>query len=258
MSHSHPHAQPYVSWLPTWLALSYVRLYGMFRNDLFSFSEAQNCLSREDTKLVLSLLRRKGWLTVFGVRDRKRLYRAMDPVALIESLALKAPVLTRQPLYSNLIATMLVSLKQHFGERLASIAYFGSVARGTATADSDLDVLVVGEFRGDTPSRIDELAQLEYSGRLGAELAWLSSQGINCHISWFPLTPHEASRFRPLYLDMLEDAVILYDRDSFLASVFAELRKRILQQGGERIWLDKERWYWKIDPRIDRELLIKV
>lgn len=38
---------------------------------------------------------------------------------------------------------LLNRLRQHYGDRLAQVALYGSVARGTQNAQSDVDVLVV-------------------------------------------------------------------------------------------------------------------
>jgi predicted nucleotidyltransferase len=45
--------------------------------------------------------------------------------------------------YKQLLAEYTALLKQHFGGKLYSICLFGSVARGCASAESDIDVLVV-------------------------------------------------------------------------------------------------------------------
>jgi len=46
-------------------------------------------------------------------------------------------------------------LKERFGERIREVILFGSVARGDAKEDSDIDVLVIGE--GITQREISEL-----------------------------------------------------------------------------------------------------
>ncbi len=46
-------------------------------------------------------------------------------------------------------------LKERFGERIKEVILFGSVARGDAEEDSDIDVLVIGE--GITQREISEL-----------------------------------------------------------------------------------------------------
>jgi len=45
--------------------------------------------------------------------------------------------------YRKLVDEYVGLLKKHFGSRLYSVCLFGSVARGCASADSDIDFLVV-------------------------------------------------------------------------------------------------------------------
>jgi predicted nucleotidyltransferase len=46
--------------------------------------------------------------------------------------------------YRTLVLSLLEALLKVWGERLVSLVVFGSVARGEARRDSDIDLLVVG------------------------------------------------------------------------------------------------------------------
>jgi len=50
---------------------------------------------------------------------------------------------------------------------------------------------------------------------------------------------------RPLYLDIVEDAVIFFDRDGFFSGILEKLRKRLNELGAERVRLGKK-WYWRL------------
>lgn len=245
-----------LSWLPEWLGLAYGKLYHSYEGDLFTFDDAAESVGERNPKLVVSLLRRKGWLIVFGREGRRRRYRLMEPRVALTALTLEASVIPKQGRYAHLVASMLAELVRRYDPSLHSVAVFGSIARGTATLTSDLDVLVVADFNTQVTARIDKLVDLEYSGRIWEELAWLKSHGVHSHISWFPLTLNEAARFRPLYLDMAEDAMIVYDKNNFLKRIFDELRSRMKREGARRVWLDKERWIWSTKPEFCEEPLI--
>ena len=58
-------------------------------------------------------------------------------------------------------------------------------------------------------------------------------------------TPEEASRITPLYLDMVEDAIIVYDENGFFEKVLARLRERLKQLGAERVRIGKK-CYWRL------------
>jgi hypothetical protein len=57
-----------------------------------------------------------------------------------------------------------------------------------------------------------------------------------------------ARRLPLLFLDLTEEAVILYDRSSFLETTLLELKRRLLKQGAKRVMVGKERWYWDLKP----------
>ncbi|MEM1909276.1 MAG: nucleotidyltransferase domain-containing protein, partial [Thermofilaceae archaeon] len=58
-------------------------------------------------------------------------------------------------------------------------------------------------------------------------------------------TPEEAARGSPLYLDMVEDAVILYDKGGFFQGILKRLAKRLEALGAERVKYGKL-WYWRL------------
>jgi hypothetical protein len=63
------------------------------------------------------------------------------------------------------------------------------------------------------------------------------------------LSVEEASRIRPIYLDMVEDSVILYDKNGFFKNIILKLRERLRELGSKRVWV-KDKWYWVIKPDI--------
>ena len=47
--------------------------------------------------------------------------------------------------YDALLADLVEACRRHYGERLISVAVYGSVGRGTPRFDSDVDLLIVAE-----------------------------------------------------------------------------------------------------------------
>jgi len=139
------------------------------------------------------------------------------------------------------------ALLRYFGERLVSVVLYGSVARGHYTANSDIDLLIIAEglpeSRRERNRILVEIEEKEFSSILAA----LHRQGIYTDFSTKIKTPQEALKFSPLYLDLTEDAVILYDKDGFFRGVLERLRERLKELGAERVWRGKV-WYWKIKP----------
>jgi predicted nucleotidyltransferase len=128
------------------------------------------------------------------------------------------------------------------GDRLVSVVLYGSVARGTAREGSDLDVLIVaGGLEGTPAERRGPLLdawQVERAARSLPAIDW----------SLVTKTPAEASVPSPLYLDLVEDAVLLLDRGGFFAEVLAGLRARMAAMGSRRVFLPDGSWYWDLKP----------
>lgn len=150
------------------------------------------------------------------------------------------------PVYDALLDDVLAACRGHYSSRLVSVAVFGSVGRRVPRPDSDLDLLIVAE---DLPkgrlSRADDFAVVEraVAPRLG------EAQGQGLHLTMSPIfkTPAEVAAGSPLFLDMLDDARILHDRDGFLARAFEEFARRLGRLGARRIWRGNA-WYWDLKP----------
>jgi predicted nucleotidyltransferase len=134
------------------------------------------------------------------------------------------------------------ALEDTLGENLVSVVLYGSVARGEATAGSDIDLFVVCEAL--PPGRFARLRLLDAAEQyLAADLTGLRAQGIEARRSVIVRTRAEAQTTVPLYLDMVEDARLLCDRGSFFAGVLARLRGRLRELGAERRQRGRVR-YW--------------
>ena len=132
------------------------------------------------------------------------------------------------------------------GDNLISVVLFGSVARGQARATSDVDLLVIcrelpaGAFR-----RRETLQPVRE--RLQAELDRLWGQGIHTDFVEIIKSEAEAQRTHPVYLDMTEEAVILFDRVGFFAGILERLREQLRKLGAKRRQLGRLR-YWDLKP----------
>jgi len=74
-----------------------------------------------------------------------------------------------------------------------------------------------------------------------------NKEGINACIFAIIKSPEEAERGSPLFLDMVEDARILFDRNGFFQGVLERLRERLNKLGAKRIWRGNA-WYWDLKP----------
>ncbi|MBI3393701.1 MAG: nucleotidyltransferase domain-containing protein [Nitrospirae bacterium] len=141
---------------------------------------------------------------------------------------------------------LLAETERCYGERLVSLVLFGSAARGTQRFDSDVDFLIVAR---DLPrGRLKRVREFQaVDERLGPFLGKLRGSGINTGLSPVFKAPEEAEEGSPLFLDMVEDAKILFDRDGFFARRLERLRERLKALGAKRIWRGNA-WYWDLKP----------
>ena len=158
-----------------------------------------------------------------------------------------------------LIWEALRLLLQEFGGNLIGVAVFGSVARGRETAESDTDLLVVsGSFSESLSGRMDRLVKVLTRLENTAQHEKMRGKGINTWIQFHPLSPDEARMHRPIYLDIVEDGVIIYDKDSFMETVLTSLKRRLEELGAKRIFLEDGSWYWDLKPDLRRGEAVEV
>jgi predicted nucleotidyltransferase len=137
-------------------------------------------------------------------------------------------------------------LRDAFGDQLVSVVLFGSVARGEARPDSDIDLLVVAEDLPD--GRFARLQLLERVDKaFDPELAGLRATGLTPRVTPLLKSREEAAEIVPLYLDLVEDGRLLYDPDGFFRSVLDRLIASMRRLGSERRVRGKVR-YWVLKP----------
>jgi predicted nucleotidyltransferase len=146
--------------------------------------------------------------------------------------------------YGKLLDELVGCLLKAWNGNLVSLVVFGSVARGVPRADSDIDLLVVcREFPLGRLGRQSLFIEVEKL----LNLEPLYSKGYYPSFSPLLKTVEEAERFSPVYLDMVNDALILYDVRGFFKSVLDRLRGALSKLGARKVVVGS-RWYWDLKP----------
>jgi hypothetical protein len=144
--------------------------------------------------------------------------------------------------YQSLLEELVKALHEKLGDDLVSVVVYGSVARGEARQDSDIDILVVARNLPKSRLARQDLF-IEVEEKIKDKIAVVEQQGYLVDFSPIILTPEEAEKTRPLYLDMVYDAIILYDKDNFFTKILERLESRLKELGAERVKKGKL-WYW--------------
>jgi len=147
----------------------------------------------------------------------------------------------------KIINTLVGMLRQSLGESLTSVALFGSRTRGTARADSDIDLLLV--VRHAPPVYHERLKPVFEAVRQLRKV--LSDQGETSlpEVNFLVLSEEEAREGRGIYLDMAEEAVLLADDRGFLQTRLDEVRDRMKALGCRRVAVGAD-WYWELKPNL--------
>ena len=149
-------------------------------------------------------------------------------------------------LFQDLMAELRKQCALFYADRLVSVVAFGSVGRGTMRPDSDIDLLLVIDPL--PKGRLRRVAEFDAVERqMEPMLVGARIHGVHTRLSPVFKTPAEVCLGSPLFLDMTEDAQILYDRDAFFAHEMNRLKERLARLGARRIWKGNA-WYWDLKP----------
>jgi predicted nucleotidyltransferase len=153
----------------------------------------------------------------------------------------QVPTTLQEPFRSALVAAAETWIAE-LGDRLVSIVLFGSVARRQAHPTSDIDLVLVADG---LPRRLAERRRpfLDSWERARA-LRGLPS------VQWSLIVKStaEATVRIPLYLDIVEEGVLILDRGGFFEGVLAGMRARMRELGSRRVFLEDGTWYWDLKP----------
>jgi len=114
-------------------------------------------------------------------------------------------------------------------------AIFGSFARDTATCESDIDILIVA----------DNLPQGRIKRIIEFETVEENLMRKHKDILFSPIikTPQEVRMGSPLFWDMTEHIIILYDCNDFFKDFLQSVAERLKKNRARKITKGSA-WYW--------------
>ncbi len=141
--------------------------------------------------------------------------------------------------YKELLESFTAQVKDATGDNLISTVLYGSVARGAARLESDLDLLII--LREAPDSYYERLGPfLGILKQMTKESAWLALQarGVMPYISLLILARKEAGHHHYIFLDMIKDGKVLFDQGGFFGARLKALDERLQELGSKKIYLE--------------------
>ena len=150
--------------------------------------------------------------------------------------------------YQNLLKDFIQILNERFKEDIISMVLFGSVARGNAKKESDIDLCII--IKNLPKSRFQRNRLLS---RPLADLKEMHSykelriKGYFPDISPVLYTPEEIQDTKPIFLDMVEDGEILLDNGTFRDKL-DDIKRRMSKLNSRKRVCEDGTWYWELKP----------
>lgn len=157
----------------------------------------------------------------------------------------------------GLLETVRDLIISRYGERLVSIAVFGSVARGDFNSESDIDLMVIVDTEGSMGKRLDNFGAVFMELFKTHAYKLCREKRLPHRIQPIILTPNEVRRRPSILLDLVIDGRVIFDRANFLRLELEALQARLKELGAKRIERGGK-WYWILKPGIKRGEVVEV
>ncbi len=107
--------------------------------------------------------------------------------------------------------------------KVLGVMLFGSVARNNFRNDSDIDLLVIVE--GKVMDRFDGINDI--INRVESVRKPIVASGLYLRIRPLILSNSELQSFRPIYLNIMEDGIVLFERNDTLFNFLNDIRRDV-------------------------------
>lgn len=150
--------------------------------------------------------------------------------------------------FDKLIQTVFRLAKGYYGENLISFVVFGSCGRGTPNPESDIDILIIlKEAPSSRLRRIEEFYE-NIEKEIEPYLKKLREYGINTYLSPIIKIKEEIKIGSPLYIEMITDSKIYFDRDEFFKDYLTSLKEKL-----DNFEAEKKDGYWIYKKNVGKE-----
>jgi len=152
--------------------------------------------------------------------------------------------------YKELIEKIFKEVKRHYKKNLISFVVFGSVAREKTSPFSDIDLLIICEnLPYNRTKRIIEFIE-NIEKKLENDIKKLREKNIFTEISPIIKTKEEVFKGSLIFLEMIFDALIIYDKNNFFKNYLKVLEEKIKEYGAKKVY-KKGGYYWIIKENVN-------
>ena len=150
--------------------------------------------------------------------------------------------------YKAILQDFIGLLNEAFADNIISAVLYGSVAKGHSRKDSDIDICLI--FKSLPKSRHKRtllIFPLIKTLREKDSYNALYKEGYIPEISPILYTIEDIQDTKPIFLDMVEDGIILLD-DGTWAKKRDYIKQRMKKLGTQKVVLENKDYYWILKP----------
>jgi predicted nucleotidyltransferase len=148
--------------------------------------------------------------------------------------------------YEGFLKVLLGMLKGKANDGLLSVVLYGSVARGKAKPESDIDLLILYE-KG--KADLNEIfPEIVIKARETKEYKELFEKGIYAEVSPYIVTIEELKENPLILLDIMDEGIILYEKGECFRELMKKFKEKIKELGSRKVIIDENAWYWELKP----------
>jgi predicted nucleotidyltransferase len=160
------------------------------------------------------------------------------------------------PVYRKFLQVFLEKLEEGLKGDLLAMVLYGSVARGSAGPESDIDLLILYRKGKIDVDEVYSISDIQAGKSL--EYQRLYKKGIYGEISPLFMTLEEIKRNPLILLDIMEEGIILFEQGKCFTELLKKMRDETRKLGSRKVNLPDGSWYWELKPSWKPGELIEV